>query len=464
MKYNRLPYLTNTYPQTGNYITTAENTSTLYGIYADINKIDFNLPDIKKIKIIEDTKFRTVIGLYKNKNDNSPKYYTSAIYARDLEASKIESNPYLIEYSIKDSAIVKIYLEDIVQNIKAFREQELKLGVEFVRNNFILYNNSGLVTNEPKNNTAESNQLNVESNTLNTKIQKFETALLTVETDAQLKRGLFYGPKRRKAVIEIDGEKFESPENLWNDTRKQIDYLKEKVTQRVSELKAQKKELDKKVETNIKNSYSFVNRKTISINQNAIDTDIKKVLKDVIGADDFDDIISVNDIFVDCKYLIKFIDWILASPTLEEIDNNGVVTAEKLSVFKTSTGTIQSNSSEVIDTTPKQTQKSYYTYRIIRLSIPATFEESRMTFKDVSGQTQIIQTDKYGLVGEYCVEENSWSENTNVYQRMQLGPCDSDGKQTIPRRSKVGGNPDAFNELNSNMNYIDYNRDNRPVE
>ena len=466
MKYNRLPYLTNTYPQTGNYITTGENISTLYGIYADVNKIDFNLPDTKKIKVIDDTKFRSIIGVYKNKNDNSPKYYTSAIYARDLEASKIESNPYLIEYSVKDSAIVKVYLEDIIQNIKVFREQELKLGVEFIRNNFILYNNSGLYKNEPKDTTAESNQLNFESNAINTKIQKFETALLTVESDAKLKRGLFFGPKKRKAVIEIDGEKFESPENLWNDTRKQIDYLKEKVTQRVSELKAQKQELDTKVATNIKNSYSLVDKKAISINPNAIETDVKNVLKAVIGSDDTDDIVSINDVFVDCKYLIKFIDWILSVPTLEEIENNGVIKAEELSVFKTSTGTLQSNSSNTIDTTPNQNKKSYYTYRIIRLSIPATFEQSRMTFRDISGQLQTIQTDKYGLVGEYCVEENSWDENTNVYQRMQLAPCDTDNTQTQPRggRGKVGGNPDMFNEINSNMNYIDYNRDNRPVE
>lgn len=471
MKYNRLPYLTNTYPQTGNYITTGENISTLYGIYADVNKVDFNLPDIKQIKVIADTKFRSVIGIYKNKNDKSPKYYTSEIYSRDLEASKIESNPYLIEYSVKDSAIIKVYLEDIVQNIKAFREQELKLGVEFIRNNFILYNNSGLYTNEPKDTTAESNQLNFESNALNTKIQKFETALLTVESDAQLKRGLFYGPNKRKAVIEVDGERFESPSNLWNDTRKQIEYLKEKVTQRVSELKAQKQELDKKVETNIKNSYSLVDRKSILINPNAIESDIQKVLKDVIAADDFDDIISINDVFVDCKYLIKFIDWILSTPTLEEIENNGVIKAEELSVFKTSTGTLQSNSTGNIETTPNNNQKKYYTYRIIRLSIPATFEQSRMTFKDISGQTQIVQTDKYGLVGEYCVEENSWNENTNVYQRMQLAECyPNNSKPDVGSgymgggRPRMGGNPDMFNEINSNMNYIDYNRDNRPIE
>jgi len=117
MKYIRLPYLTNTYPQTGNYISTEPNKSALYGIYADVNKVQFNIPDLTQIRVVEDTRFRSIIAIYKDKADNTPKYYTSEFYSRDLDASKVEANPYILNYSIESAAIIKVYVNDIIQNI-----------------------------------------------------------------------------------------------------------------------------------------------------------------------------------------------------------------------------------------------------------------------------------------------------------------------------------------------------------
>ena len=89
-----------------------------------------------------------------------------------------------------------------------------------------------------------------------------------------------------------------------------------------------------------------------------------------------------------------------------------------------------------------------------------------MTFINQFGQQQTIQTDKYGVVGEYCIEENSFGGNYNLYQRMQLAPCnDNNTSQTGGQREYIrGGNPDYYNERLGNTQYIDYNRDNRPIE
>ena len=93
MEYNRLPKLINTYPQTSNYLTTGIDKSSLFGLYSDVNKVDFNLASLENVTIVKDTKLRTIIAIYEDMNDETPQYYTSELYHRDLEASKVEANP-----------------------------------------------------------------------------------------------------------------------------------------------------------------------------------------------------------------------------------------------------------------------------------------------------------------------------------------------------------------------------------
>ncbi len=479
MKYIRLPYLTNTYPQTGNYISTEPNKSALYGIYADVNKVQFNIPDLTQIRVVEDTRFRSIIAIYKDKADNTPKYYTSEFYSRDLDASKVEANPYILNYSIESAAIIKVYVNDIIQNIKKFREEELKLGVNFARNNFLLYNSVGLVK---KSETAptDTNPLQRQSSLLGSKIQKFEIALLTADGKMDLKRGLFYGPNKRKAVFEIEGEVFESPKSLWSDTAKQRENIKNQVSDRIKVLKDEKKKIDDEIEQSIKNKFSFSkNRKEIILDETKVDKDIKKLIGGLFkkGAKTETDIIEVDGGFIDCVYLIRFMDWILSPPTLEEIETNGVIKAEDLSIVKVKDEIPNSSTNEngeVVDKSRNiedRNKNNYYTYQIIRLSIPASIDQSTMTFINQFGQQQTIQTDRYGLVGEYCIEENSFGGNYNLYQRMQLQPCnDANTQQSGPnnyydeRLGGRGGNADYYNERLGGTQYIEYNRDNRPIE
>ena len=62
MQYNRLPKLTNKYPQTGNYITTGVGQSSLFGLYSDVNKVDFKLESLEDVTIVPDTKMRTILA------------------------------------------------------------------------------------------------------------------------------------------------------------------------------------------------------------------------------------------------------------------------------------------------------------------------------------------------------------------------------------------------------------------
>ena len=137
MEYNRLPKLINTYPQTSNYVTTGINKSSLFGLYSDVNKVDFNLASLENVTIVSDTKLRTIIAIYEDRNDETPQYYTSEIYHRDLAAAKVEANPYFLNASFEPSYIVSIYLRELIDSLDVYRDAELKLELNFIRNNFI---------------------------------------------------------------------------------------------------------------------------------------------------------------------------------------------------------------------------------------------------------------------------------------------------------------------------------------
>ena len=62
----------------------------------------------------------------------------------------------------------------------------------------------------------------------------------------------------------------------------------------------------------------------------------------------------------------------------------------------------------------------FFEYQIIRLSIPASQADSTMTFRTSNGSIETIATADYGFIGTYCIEENSFSGNYNLYQRIQF--------------------------------------------
>jgi hypothetical protein len=91
-----------------------------------------------------------------------------------------------------------------------------------------------------------------------------------------------------------------------------------------------------------------------------------------------------------------------------------------------------------------------------------------MTFRNQSGQIQSVQTADYGFVGTYCIEENSFSGNYNLYQRTQLAPCNapanngggySGGGSGGGGGYRGGGSYDYYDNQNRNIDYIDRQRD-----
>jgi hypothetical protein len=137
MDYIRLPELINTYPQPGNYIKQSTRKSTLFGIYDDVNKLDFELPNLNTIKIVNNTSFRFILGIRKNKSDRYINYFTSRRYMLDLRESQEEGNPYFSQFSLLKNYIVVVDWENFDLLFGDLVPVEFKQGVLMQTNNCI---------------------------------------------------------------------------------------------------------------------------------------------------------------------------------------------------------------------------------------------------------------------------------------------------------------------------------------
>ena len=466
MEYNRLPKITNTYPATANYLTTGINKSSLFGLYSDVNKVDFNLASIDDVVIVPDTKLRTIVAIYEDRTDTTPQYYTSEIYHRDLAASKVSANPYFLNASFDPSYIINIYVKEIVDSLDAYKAAELKLGLNFIRNNFIFFNNSG-ITGVPKKVNEVAAQIvdntnlnrNVEIDSLSQSISKLENEISNVGNKIK-RRGLFGA----RAEIDFEGDIIRS--NIPFNRGKQVDEIKNKLTDRLSKLKDRKKELEnQKVESAVSKVVTQdLKKENIKIDKA---TFLEKMKDAKIKPSNKKDLIEINGVFVDCILLVKYIDWVLREPSLTEIEDGGVINTIELLDFEKAVSEVTTTDKLDSNNNTKETNPSpagnigtgkFFEYQIIRLSIPATADSSKMTFKTSNGEIQTIQTADYGFVGTYCIEENSFNGNHNLYQKTQLAPCN------IPANNggggyRGGGSYDYYDNQNRNIDYIDKQRD-----
>ena len=469
MEYNRLPKLINTYPQTSNYLTTGINKSSVFGLYSDVNKVDFDLASLENVTIVKDTKFRTIIAIYEDRNDETPQYYTSELYHRDLEASKVEANPYFLNSSFEPAYVISIYLKELVDSLDAYKDAELKLELNFIRNNFIFFNNAG-ITGLPKKvfdiaaAVAEGNRTqsrNNEIESLDSSISKLQNEISNVPSKIK-RKGLFGS----KAELDYEGEKFTS--NTLFNRGKQENEIKNKLSEKLSKLKERKKQLEnEKIETAV----SKIVTKDLKKENVKIDkaTFLEKIKDRKIQPSKEKDLIEINGVFVDCILLVKYIDWVLSEPSLSEIEEGGVINPTLLLDFEKAkievpTDELDSNNNTkdtVGNPSLNEGTGKFFEYQIIRLSIPAALDSSKMTFRTQSGQIQTIQTADYGFVGTYCIEENSFSGNYNLYQRTQLAPCNipADRNSGGGGGYRGGGSYDYYDNQNRSIDYIDRQRD-----
>jgi hypothetical protein len=138
MEYKRLSGLDNQYPTIANYKAgTVDNTSVLFGNYADINKIDFTFPSLKNLKWVKATTFRFILIISKDSTDANPLLYTSEKFYNDLISSMNEENPYFSQAAFNSSYVVQFFTNDITKSFSNINDLAKKDAVLMYRNTFM---------------------------------------------------------------------------------------------------------------------------------------------------------------------------------------------------------------------------------------------------------------------------------------------------------------------------------------
>jgi hypothetical protein len=166
--------------------------------------------------------------------------------------------------------------------------------------------------------------------------------------------------------------------------------------------------------------------------------------------------------------LVKYVDWVLSEPALDEIEEGGVINPTLLLDFEKVKTEVpiekldsNNNTKDTIGNPAlNQGTGKFFEYQIIRLSIPASQADSTMTFRTSNGSIETIATADYGFIGTYCIEENSFSGNSTLYQKTQLAPCNIPGNVNNGGGGgyRGGGSYDYYDNQNRNIDYIDRQR------
>jgi hypothetical protein len=112
------------------------------------------------------------------------------------------------------------------------------------------------------------------------------------------------------------------------------------------------------------------------------------------------------------------------SDTVFNTNNPALKTIEMVKVTETAFSIRESGTGEPTGGgTGGGRTKTYGRFKITRKAIPATFEQSLITYIDVNGDEQKIQTATYGYIGEYCIERGSIKGVVQLYEIEASGIC-----------------------------------------
>jgi hypothetical protein len=141
MEYIGINNLLNKYPDVNSYKKNSLESIELKGVFPQ-NKIDFEIPPLEEIEVVDGTSFRFVVALRYDREDvDIIGLYTSPVFYTEMVTSINENNPYFIKVALTPSLIVSFNINDITYTFNTLTEAELELNVDMQRNIFLLPNN-----------------------------------------------------------------------------------------------------------------------------------------------------------------------------------------------------------------------------------------------------------------------------------------------------------------------------------
>jgi hypothetical protein len=141
MEYVGLNNLLNKYPNVNSYKKNSLESIELKGVFPQ-NKIDFEIPPLEEIKVVDGTSFKFVVALrYDMEDVDIIGLYTSPVFYTEMVTSINENNPYFTQTAINPSLLVSFNVNDVIATYNTVTEAELELNVDMQRNIFLLPNN-----------------------------------------------------------------------------------------------------------------------------------------------------------------------------------------------------------------------------------------------------------------------------------------------------------------------------------
>lgn len=140
MEYKGFDVLLNKYPNRESYKKDSLETIVLNGVYPQ-NKLEFEIPPLGEIEVIDGTQFRFVIALRNDRDDvDIIGLYTSPTFFTEMVTSINENNPYFTQNGVNPQFLVSFYINEIIPDYIEYTELEKEIGVEVSRNIFLLNN------------------------------------------------------------------------------------------------------------------------------------------------------------------------------------------------------------------------------------------------------------------------------------------------------------------------------------
>ncbi len=141
MEYVGLNNLLNKYPNVNSYKKNSLESIELKGVFPQ-NKVDFEIPPLEEIEVVDGTSFRFVVALRYDREDvDIIGLYTSPVFYTEMVTSINENNPYFTKVALNPSLLVSFNINDITSTYNTLTETELELNVDMQRNIFLLPNN-----------------------------------------------------------------------------------------------------------------------------------------------------------------------------------------------------------------------------------------------------------------------------------------------------------------------------------
>lgn len=141
MEYQSIFLLQNQYPSIANYDGLPNSDIILNGVYPQ-NYLEFTIPSIQDIEVVEDTSFRFILEVKETAISDEARYFTSPNFYADLESAKVENHPYFLQTGLDEGLFVKITLDKQIKLFNDLKLIDLGTGVKQNQNLFLLADNS----------------------------------------------------------------------------------------------------------------------------------------------------------------------------------------------------------------------------------------------------------------------------------------------------------------------------------